>query len=72
MTDTVRLIIEIPKTPKNDHERWALAHGTPLDDVKAEIDEQYDRVRPYNIDIAQGLELALDILDNIDKAESEE
>ena len=30
MTDTVQLIIEIPKTPKNDHERWVLAHGTPL------------------------------------------
>ena len=31
MSDTVKLIIEIPKVPKNDHERWVLAHGTPLD-----------------------------------------
>lgn len=30
MSETVKLIIEIPKVPKNDHERWALAHGTPL------------------------------------------
>ena len=54
----------------------ALLHGTPFDsvieDIKAEIDEQYDRVRPYNIDVAQGLEMALDILDRIDKAESED
>ena len=39
MSDTVKLIIEIPKVPKNDHERWVLAHGTPLDDVKAEIED---------------------------------
>ena len=50
----------------------SIANGIPLDDVKAEIDEQYDRVRPYNIDVAQGLEMALGILDNIGKAESEE
>ena len=30
MGDTVKLIIEIPKAPKNDHERWALTHGIPL------------------------------------------
>lgn len=38
MSDTVKLIINIHKLPKNDHERWVLAHGTPLDDVKAEIE----------------------------------
>lgn len=43
-----------------------------LDKIRAEIDEQYDRVRPYNIDVAQGLEMALDILDNIGKDESED
>lgn len=43
-----------------------------IEDIKAEIDEQYDRVRPYNIDVAQGLEMALDILDRIGKAESED
>lgn len=39
MSETVKLIIEIPKTPKNDHERWVLAHGTPLDSnsEKAEV-----------------------------------
>lgn len=31
--------------------------------VKAEIDEQYDRVHPYNISCAEGLEMALDIID---------
>ena len=54
----------------------SIMNGTPFDsvieDIKAEIDEQYDRVRPYNIDVAQGLEMALDILDRIGKAESED
>ena len=31
--------------------------------VKAEIDEQYDRVHPYNISCAEGLEMALEIID---------
>ena len=31
--------------------------------VRAEIDEQYDRVHPYNISCAEGLEMALDIID---------
>lgn len=79
MSDTVKLIVEMPKEM---HEKIKdgyvplgiskyLKNGTPLDDVKEEIDEQYDRVRPYNIDVAQGLEMALDILDNIGKKESE-
>lgn len=33
-----------------------------LDKIRAEIDEQYDRLHPYNIDVAQGLEMALEIL----------
>lgn len=31
--------------------------------VRAEIDEQYDRVHPYNISCAEGLEMALGIVD---------
>ena len=31
--------------------------------IRAEIDEQYDRVHPYNISCAEGLEMALDIID---------
>ena len=34
-----------------------------LDKIKAEIDEQYDRVHPYNISCAEGLEMALNIID---------
>ena len=34
-----------------------------LDKIRAEIDEQYDRVHPYNISCAEGLEMALDIID---------
>ena len=37
-----------------------------LDKIRAEIDEQYDRVHPYNIDVAQGLEMALEILNKYD------
>ena len=84
----MKLIIDIPKDyyeiikyDVNNHLTHyrpfeIIANGTPFDsvieDIKAEIDEQYDRVRPYNIDVAQGLEMALDILDRIGKAESEE
>ena len=41
-----------------------------LDKIRAEIDEQYDRVHPYNISCAEGLEMALGIIDKY-KAESE-
>jgi hypothetical protein len=34
-----------------------------LDKIRAEIDEQYDRVHPYNISCAEGLEMALGIID---------
>ena len=100
MSETVKLIIEIPKediefirkTSFVEDERTmfkqspsdrqgtmmlfrlmdSVKNGIPLDSVKAEIEEQYDRVRPYNIDVAKGLEMALEILDNIGKAESED
>ena len=42
-----------------------------LDKIRAEIDEQYDRVHPYNISCAEGLEMALEIIDKY-KTESEE
>lgn len=34
-----------------------------LDKIRDEIDEQYDRVHPYNISCAEGLEMALNIID---------
>lgn len=81
MSDTVKLIIEIPKIPNNDHERWILAHGIPLDDVKAEIEKQIERdfvfaetetlKVPCHYGIANGLQVAVRILDNIGKVESE-
>lgn len=40
-----------------------------LDEIRAEIDEQYDRIHPNNIYTAEGLEIALDIIDKY-KAES--
>ena len=31
--------------------------------IRAEIDEEYDRVHPYDISCAEGLEMALNIVD---------
>lgn len=79
MSDTVKLIVEIPTIDKEllDAGRcgetrreailYAVKSATPLDDVKAEI----DRIRPYNIDVVEGLEMALEILDNIGKGSEE-
>lgn len=41
----------------------AIASLDTLEKIKAEIDEQYDRVHPYNISCAEGLEMALGIID---------
>lgn len=49
----------------------ALEAEDALDKIRAEIDEQYDRVHPYNISCAEGLEMALEIIKKY-KAESEE
>ena len=42
-----------------------------IDKIRNEINEQYDRVHPYNLSCAEGLEMALGIIDKY-KAESEE
>ena len=50
----------------------AVADGTPLDDVKAEISEiakDYDKFADYRR--VRGLWIALEILDNIGKGESQ-
>ena len=49
----------------------ALEQEPILDKIKAEIDEQYDRVHPYNISCAEGLEMALEIIDKY-KTKSED
>ena len=41
----------------------AIASLEAWEKIKAEIDEQYDRVHPYNISCAEGLEMALGIID---------
>ncbi len=90
MSDTVKLIIEIPKnyletikhtvrsTAENGNTPLVfeiIADGTPLDDVKAEIqanmycDKDTRLVKNAN---ASGLEKAIEILDNIGKAESDD
>ena len=42
-----------------------------IDKIRNEINEQYDRVHPYNLSCAEGLEMALEIIDKY-KAESED
>ena len=76
MTDTVKLIVELP-TDKylavktniiNDFIYDAVKHGTPLDDVKTRMQKLADA--PCNMvfgSASQGLEAAIEILDNIGK-----
>lgn len=83
----VELVIKIPeelyKTYKDrppmlgdggmDMIAQAIANGTPLDDVKAEIQRRADD--PWNMAVgsaSQGLKDAIEILDNIGETESEE
>ena len=87
MSDTVKLIMEIPESIFNtiqademiSREQLAILqmrimNGIPLDDVKAEIEEKishYDHFQGSNT--AHGLEIALEIIDkHIGKAESED
>ena len=85
MSDTVKLIIEIPKNvyaecqgdiyfPDTGGELFnAVKNGIPLDDVKATIEQtakDYDKFADYRR--VRGLWIALEILDNIGKAESED
>ena len=76
MSDNIKFVIEIPKTPKNDHERWVLAHGIPLDSVKAKILDYNVRKHVSGSEsflkgYAVGMDKSAEILDNISKAESE-
>lgn len=83
MSDTVKLIIEIPKWEYEQACKFkdsffyaiqvkAIQNGTPLDDVKAEIkNDYYTEKEPslYQAGTNFGLSLAVEILDNIGKAE---
>ena len=85
MSDTVKLIIEIPRNEYkytcertlSDRSIWdnAIRKGIPLDDVKAEIAEEICLTdNPYSGETKYTIEYSrlLEILDNIVKAESEE
>jgi len=79
----MKLIIDIPDNEyqytcdRTLHDRsiwdYAIRNGVPLDDVKAEIAEQMETefLEESTIGMNFGLRLALEIIDNIDKAESE-
>ena len=83
MSDTVKLIIEIPKTMYDNVQSGTycgtlykeLKNGIPLEDVKAEIEKKCDRINsiasvlsyPQHREIQ---ELLCEILDTIGKAES--
>lgn len=83
MSDTVKLIIEISKehyesTKKLDKRHpymlaggeTAIAHGIPLDDVKAEIKRMEYHMIDCEVLVSQ--EEVLEILDNIGKGETNE
>lgn len=85
MSETVKLIIEIPRNEYeytcnmtlHDRSIWddAIRKGIPLDDVKAEIAEEICLTdNPYSGETKYTIEYSrlLEILDNIVKAESEE
>ena len=86
MSDTVKLIIEIPKLIYDrikylepnadtmlDNLMRAVQNGIPLDDVKAEIKQGHCRANNgYDQGRNYGLYMAEQILDNIGKAESED
>lgn len=84
MSDTVKLIIEIPKgIYEMCKDLWfydagtlegAVAHGIPLNDVKAEIDKAYEDATMYSCDeqVSRFASIVCGILNSIGKAESEE
>lgn len=63
MSNTVNLIIEIHKPPKNDHERWALTHGTPLEDIKTEIKELHNLPLIRVVSAGAAVDTCLEIID---------
>ncbi len=92
MSDTVKLIIEIPKPMYEDiksgkdgysnYAHTAIRNGTPLDDVKAIMEKQIERdfafaetetlKVPCHYGTANGLQVAVRILENIGKTECED
>ena len=59
------------KWADKDEQNLSMKQESVLDKIRAEIDVQYDRVHLYNISCAEGLEMALEIIDKY-KAKSEE
>ena len=85
MSDNIKLVIEIPKKvfearKIGEISPWvtvpildAVQNGIPLDDVKAEIiTERHNLADAKDWGRYYGLGIALEILDNIGKAEREE
>lgn len=82
MSETVKLIIEIPVRDYEEikkvgvftfpHVSTAIREATTLDDVKAEMQKLADD--PWSVTFGsakQGLESAIEILDNVGKGDSE-
>lgn len=69
MSNTVKIIIEIPKVPKNDHERWVLAHGTPLEDIKTEIKGLHNLPLIRVVSAGAAVDTCLEIIDKYTSGE---
>lgn len=77
MIDIPKNYYEVLKTLPDDQLgiELAIKYGTPLDDVKAEIEDQKTRRLLQDEDLhwyREGLKDSLEILDRIGKAESED
>ena len=63
----MKIVIDIEDIPKNDHERYILSHGTPLEkvleDIKAEIETEYKEYKVSNCRYGFGLLYALKVIE---------
>lgn len=61
----MKIVIDIEDIPKNDHERYILSHGTPLEkvleDIKAEIEGEMNN--PVELAKNRALYWVLEIID---------
>ena len=46
----MEIVIKINDTPKNDHERWVLEHGTPLPKGHGDLMDKNELIKRYEKD----------------------
>ena len=48
----MQIVIEIHDIPTNDHERWVLAHGTPLPEHHGDLIDRTELLKQYGLENA--------------------